>query len=474
MNRDRSRQLFSILTLLALTMTFVGGRALAQQAVAIVGGTLIDGRGGEPLRDSAVVITGDRITAVGPAARVSIPSAARVIRADGKTVLPGLIDSHMHIGGSGGGSAVPEEFTPQAAANNFKSYLLFGVTSVFDISGNPFIDQQKAALAAGQLLGPRLFGVKYGITAPDSHPMLLLKEYRILELLGPVYPNVDTVEKARAAVRKAAADKTDGVKIFHTRAEWPGTSRYDSDKDKFKPEVLKALVDEAHANRLRVFVHAAFPSEAKEALLAGVDALAHSISMSETGADEVFKLMAQRNAYYSPTLAAIEAYYALNLDPFLLERPYIKGKVWAPILKSITMPNSVVRARMGIPGLAEDARRSLEISMANLKRAVKAGVKISMGTDAGNSMTLHGATVPREMKLMNDAGMTPMQVLVAATKNAADNIGQGERLGTVEAGKLADIIIVNGDPLRDIYEIANVETVLKGGAVIETRTIKFD
>jgi imidazolonepropionase-like amidohydrolase len=464
----------TVVVVSALTSLITSGDAVAQTPVAIVGGTLIDGRGGEPLRDAAVVITADRITAVGPAATTPVPAGAHVIRADGKTVLPGLIDAHMHIGGSGGGSALPEEFTPQAAANSFKSYLMFGVTTVFDMAGNPLLEAQKAALAAGQLLGPRLFGVKYGITAPDAHPMLLLREYGIHEMLGPVYPQVDTVDAARAAVRRVAADRTDGLKLFHSRAEFPGTSRYDADKDKFKPDVLRALVEEGKAHGLRVFVHASFPSEAREAVLAGVDTLAHSISTAETGTEEIFALMAERRVSYIPTLATIEGYYSLKVDPFWLERPAIMARVWEPIRRSLTVPKSVVRARMEMPGLAEDARRSLEICLANLRRAVRAGVPIVMGTDAGNAGTLHGATVLRELALMHAGGMTPMDVLVAATRSAAKAIGQSERLGTVEAGKLADLIVVAGDPLHDLARMADLELVVKNGAPIDPRGIRFE
>jgi imidazolonepropionase-like amidohydrolase len=457
---------------LGLALGNLASVAAAQNVVAIVGGTLIDGTGRAPVPNAALVIENGVVRAAGPASAVMVPAGARVIRAEGKFVLPGLIDTHMHIGGSGGGSADKREFTPQAAANNFKSYLIFGVTTVFDIAGHPFIEGQKSALESGQLLGPRLFGVKYGITAPGSHPIGLLQEYRLTELLGPVYPQVDSVEAARAAIAKAVADKTDGVKIFHSRAEFPGTSRIDADKEKLKKEVLKTLVDDAHAARMRVFAHIAFPSEAREVVEAGVDALAHSISLSETGADEVFALMAQRGTYYIPTLATLEAIYALQHNPFALEE--LRGKVWDVILDSITMQNSVARARMKMPALVSHARRSLEISMANLKRAHKAGVKIAMGTDAGNAGTLHGASVPREMELMVDSGMSPMEVIVAATKGAAEAIGQGQRLGTLEPGKLADVIVVGGDVLRDIGAIRQVELVVKGGRVIDPHSIKFE
>jgi imidazolonepropionase-like amidohydrolase len=455
----------------ALAALGAAAPALAQQALAIVGGTIVDGRGGPPIPNGTLLIEGTTIRAVGPSAAVAVPAGARVIRAEGKFVLPGLIDTHMHIGGSGGGSADPREFTPEAGANNLKSYLIFGVTTVFDVAGNPFIDGQKAALESGQLMGPRLFGVKYGVTAPGSHPMGLLREYRLTELLGPVYPQIDSVEAARETVRKVAADKTDGLKIFHSRAEFPGTSRVDADKEKFRREVLKTLVDEAHASGLRVFAHIAFPSEAREAVEAGVDVLVHSISLSETGTEEVFKLMAQRGTIYVPTLAQFEAIYALKKNPFLLEE--LRGKVWDVILDSVTKPNSVVRARLGMAGLVAHARRSLEISSNNLRRALKAGVKVAMGTDAGNAGTMHGAIVPRELELMAEAGMTPMDVIVAATARAAEAIGRERDLGTLEAGKQADAIIVGGDVLRDIGAIRKVELVVSRGRAIAPGEIKF-
>jgi imidazolonepropionase-like amidohydrolase len=268
----------------------------------------IDGTGSAPVPDAIVVIEGDKITAAGPASSVTVPTGARALRLPGKTVLPGLIDTHAY-------QRLWRRFGRSA-----KAYLKFGVTTVFDIAGNPFLEQQKAALASGKIQGPRLFGVKYGITQSGAHPMGLLEEYKLVNLLGPVYPLVTTVDQAKAAIAKIAADKTDGVKIFYSRSAFPGTTSYDSDKEKLSRAVLSTLIEEAHAKGLRVFGHIAWPSEAREFVEAGGDVLAHNISMAETGAEEVYQLMAQRNAVLIPTLAQAEANYALMIDPYALEK----------------------------------------------------------------------------------------------------------------------------------------------------------
>lgn len=468
---QRRHFLPTVLAVIAFTL-FAGSNPIgAQELLALVGGRLVDGNGGVPIEDAAIVINGSIITAVGPVSTTQIPAGAKIVRVVGKTILPGLIDAHMHIGGSGGGSADSREFTPAATHNNLLSYLKFGVTTVYDMAALPNLNEMKTALDAGHLVGPRLYGNGFGITAPGSHPIRLLTEIGVIEILGPFYFQVDTVEAGRAAVRKIAAAKTDGIKIFHSRAE-SATSRYDSDRNKLKPEVLKAVIEEAHARGLKVYAHISFPSEAKEVVEAGGDVIVHSISMAETGADEVLKLMAARNVVYIPTLAVTEANYALNADLFFTSS--LRGKVWDVLLDSITHPKSIVMFRQDTPGFINDTRRSLEISMANLRQAIKAGVKIALGSDAGNAGMLHGVTVIRELELMNRAGMTPMQVIIAATKNAAEVIGQGQRLGTLEPGKLADIIVVDGNPLQDISVMRKLEWVVKNGKIIDPGKLAYE
>jgi imidazolonepropionase-like amidohydrolase len=440
-------------------------------SLALVGATVIDGNGGLPLPDSVVVVTDNRITAVGPSSTTPVPPDAKRVDIKGKFVLPGLIDAHVHVGTSGGGTAYPEEFTAQTFADNLRTYLIFGVTSIMDMAANPVLERQQEQLAKGELLGPRLFGVKYSITAPNSHPIGIFERFHILERMRPVTAQVDTPEAAREAVRKVAGDRTAGVKIYHSRSEFPGNMCLDCDKEKMRPEVLAAVIDEAHKCGLRVYAHVAWPSEAREVIEAGVDVLAHPITHAESGADEVIALMAERGVKMHSTIVRIEAYYGLKVDPFMLDT--LRGRVSDVVLDSITRPRSVARMRHTAAGVTGDARRIMEVTMANVRRAVKAGVTVVMGTDAGGPGGMHGVSVPREMELLNLAGLTPMQAIVAATKSAAEVIGQGASIGTIEPGKLADLIVLDDDPVRDISNIRKISAVMRDGELMETASLLF-
>ena len=301
-----------------LLFSVCSGHSWAGETLALTGARIIDGNGGPPLEDAVVVVQGQKITAIGPSS--VIPANARVIDLTGKILLPGLIDAHIHIGGSGGGSADRREFTPTAVENSLLSYLKFGVTSIYDMAAHPSLNAMKSALDKGELVGPRLYGNGFGITAPGSHPIRLITELGLLDYLGPFYFQVDSVAEAREAVAKISAEQVDGLKIFHSRVE-AGTTRFGADMDKLRPDILHTLIEEAHAHKLKVYAHTSFPSEAKEFVAAGGDVVVHSIHMAETGANEVFELMAARDVAYIPTLAVFEGDYSLEPDLFLSGQP---------------------------------------------------------------------------------------------------------------------------------------------------------
>jgi imidazolonepropionase-like amidohydrolase len=436
-------------------------------ATVLLGGTLIDGRGGPVLENSAIIIRNKKIIAVGPAKDTKTPKGVRVISIHGKTVLPGLIDAHVHIDGSGGGSREPGEFGPRAVANNLRSYLKYGVTTVFDMAGNPFIDAQKQALSTGQMIGPRLFGVKYGLTAPNGHPLQMLKKTGRLAILGPVYYTIANEAQIGSALAHILADNADGVKIIHSGSGFPIAR----DAPKLSPQLLKVVIDRAHAKDLRVFVHVASPADAREAVAAGADALTNSITLGDAG-PELFAFMAKRKIAYMPALSRIEAIYNIADDPNFTRK--FRGKIWGPVLDNYFTEKSLVLEGLITPGVLKAARRALATAMNNLRRAVRAGVPVVLGTDAGNPGALHGASVPREMMLMNQSGMTQMEIITAATSLAAKVIGKGKLLGAVEKGKIADLLILNADPRGDIRRITDIWRVVRGGYILDPRGIPFE
>lgn len=434
----------------------------ANGKLALVGGTLIDGNGGVPLKDAVVIVDGNRIAAIGGPG-TAIPPGADTIRCDGKTVLPGLIDAHVHVTSSSGGQASPKtEYSAETRAAKLKSWLLFGVTTIFDMGSNAVFDQLKSGLNSGKVVGPRMFGCKFAITSPGGHPTGLGRELRIADRDDNLF-EVGTPDEAREAVRKVAAGKPDAMKIHHTRSQFPGTSCLDCNLEKHDPETLRALVDEGHKQGLKVFCHIAWPSEALEAIEAGVDCLAHTITHAETGTRPVLELMVKKGVPMHTTLTRIEAYFTFHRDPFLVDK--LRGKVPDAVLDSLWLPNSLSRVRNDSEEVVGDARRLSDIARANTRRAHKMGVGIVCGTDSGGPGGLHGACVPRELEIINECGLTPLQAISAATKDAAVCIGQGESLGTVDKGKLADIIVVAGDPLRDISDMRKIDLVVRDGVV---------
>ena len=417
--------------LVASVLSFViPGIALCQTShrVAIRAGKLIDGKSEKAIENIMIVIEGDKIASV--TAGGSAPAGVEVIDLSKTTVLPGLIDTHTHVLLQGDITA--EEYDTQLlkqsipyrailAARNAHIALSHGFTAIRDLEteGAMYADVDvKTAIANGEVPGPRMQVATRAMTPTGMYP-LLGYSWELKVPTGVQY--VDGADGARKAVREQAMYGADWIKYYSDR-------RYHFESDgilhsmvNFTDEEAKAIVDEAHRIGKKVAAHAIGSDGIAAALRAGVDTIEHGDGLTDTLMDE----MARRGIYWVPTIT-VGVYVA--------------------------------------PGRSGNWPKMAELQRENFPKAIKKGVKIALGTDAGGF----------DWKVLNEAkefeyyvqyGMTPLQAIRAGTSTAAELLGWGDRLGTIEAGKWADIVAVSGDPLKDIKELQNIKFVMKGGTI---------
>ncbi|MEC5424850.1 amidohydrolase family protein [Virgibacillus sp. C22-A2] len=407
-------------------------------AIKIVkNGLVIDGNGGEPKKDNVIVVDGEQIVYAGPERDYKSTGEEIIIDAKGGTILPGLIDTHVHM---------MMEFSPVAnrletpfaykyyqAANYLKTTLHAGVTSVRDALGTDL--GVKKAVENGLIPGPRLQLSINALTITGGHGDGYTVSGNTVDLLDSDYPGMpsgkcDGVEEVRKKTREMLRAGADVIKVHATGGVLSATDH--PEFTQFSLEELKAIVEEGQFRKgVRVMAHAQGAEGIKNAVKAGIHSIEHGIFLD----DEAIELMKENGTYLVPTLLAPVA---------VLETAAETG-----------MPDSAV----------QKSKEVIEHHKASFTKAYEAGVKIAMGTDAG--VMKHGTNL-RELGLMADAGMTPMETIVASTKTAAECLGWESKVGTLEANKLADIIIVKGNPLEDIYSLADndtVQVVIKNGEV---------
>ena len=404
-------------------------------ALAITNGTVIDGRGNDPLANATLLIEGERITALGHRNQVPIPRDATVIDAAGGSILPGLIDTHVHFlieyPDILRGLLTPPSLHLLQAIPRMKATLDAGVTTVRDAAGSPA--GLKMAVERGIIAGPRMQVAITILSQTGGHGDHYYPCCSNIDLFGHFYdiPEsvVDGIEEVRKRTREILRAGADWIKLATTGgvlspADLPTSSQ-------FTIEEIATAVYEAAAQGKRCMAHAQGTQGIKNALLAGVASIEHGVYLT----DELIDLMLKKDVYLVPTLIA-----PLEVVKFSQAHPELLPPVMAAKALSV----------------ADDHQRSF-------RRAVEAGVKIAMGTDSG--VGRHGNN-GQELVLMVEHGMTPMQSIVASTSSAAQLLHLDQSLGTLEAGKLADIIIVDANPLTDITKLAdpaNVKLVLKGG-----------
>ena len=453
--------------------------AVAQSNVPAVtvisGGTLIDGTGKPPVKDAVIVIEGNKFKAVGEKGKMRGPAGAKTVDATGKFILPGLFDAHIHYR-----NYVPELF------------LAYGITSAIDMgNATDWILAQRDGIAKGKIKGPRLFVSGDALSGGTAGGGATLYQPQTV-----AQPPVNTIEQTRAAVKALIAKGVDkiGVSIGQD------------------PKTFPVIIEEAHKAGIPISAYTMYPREEVEM---GLDIIEHSYSISagtkkdpamleqmrrergasrydkhplyylaeSDGGDDFIKLLVAKKAYVIPSLVFEYKLIHDHVDEFkqdylqVLTNPNLRYLPYDDYLAQVMNADQGSYPRLGGPGFFG----SLDRTSADTKRyhdgykelgkfLVKlnqAGGRILVGTDAPNLLP-PGITLHHEMQLLVDSGLTPMQVIVGATRLPAESVRKDKLLGTVEAGKLADLLILKADPLEDIKNTRQIDTVMKDGKVVDT------
>jgi imidazolonepropionase-like amidohydrolase len=421
---------------LSLVVLTASALSAQQPALVLEGGTLVDGTGRPAIADAVVVVDGARIKAVGARGTIQYPAGARVIKVDGRTILPGLIDGHVHL-----------------RDYQVPMFLPYGITTIADIHNDTaWSIAQREALKSGRMKGPRMFVSGARVTGPLGAPTT-----------DGSY--VSTAEEARAYVRKLKAAGVDHVKVDLTITD----------------DQLGAVIEEANASGLRVLGHT---QNIRKAVAMGMTHMEHMDTMARA-------LLEQEGKDPRPAGTTAEAAVDPKLFPRLIDYLIKQGVYVNPTLY-LSWAGGTERWRDWVaaagklvddPSLAfvpDDAKAAwtrepgrARPGYANvaefLRTYSKAGGKILAATDTGCcAQIVPGLSLHYEMQMLTDIGITPMKALQGATLWAAEVIGQQKDLGSVEPGKLADFVIVEGDPLRDIGATKNIRMVIKNGEVLDT------
>ena len=431
--RTRRTQLIGMALIFAAALAAApGAAAQAPRDVVILAGRVIDGVGAQPRGRSTIRITGDRIVSVTDG--WTDPGAVEVIDLKAFTVLPGLIDMHTHLTGEGTADALVKAVTltdTDAAIESTvyaRKTLDAGFTTVRNLGASGGADiSLRRAINMGLVPGPRIWTARNALSITGGHGDA--GGFRPELGFASTWMNgiVDSPEEAAKAVRYQHKYGADLIKFTATGGV---LSIGDSgDLQQFSDAEMKAIVDTAHLLGIKVAAHAHGKRGIEAAIKAGVDSIEHGTYAD----DETFALYKKHGTYLVPTILAGKTVAELAAKPgHFHPSVQVKAATIGPLMQEM------------------------------FQRALSAGVKIAFGTDSG--VSVHGENA-REFGYMVEAGMKPMDAILSATRNAADLLGAADRVGSIQAGRFADIIAVAGDPLADITELTRVRFVMKGGAV---------
>jgi len=423
---------------------------VSQADVRVLRGfTLIDGTGSAPAGNSAMVIDGGRITWIGPVASLRAPAGAQTVDLTGRYVMPGLIDLHGHFGITTGMTQDARQYSRPLVERDLKTYASYGVTTVLSLGLDSDLifelrDQQRASRPTMTRVYTAGQGFAYdgGLGGAISFP----------GVAGAVFKTVSDVEPA---VAEQARKRVDVVK-FWTDDNFGKVKR-------MPYEISKAIIDSAHRHGLRAVAHVFYLEDAKRLTADGIDALVHIVRDKPVD-QELITSMKQHNTWQiASTLSREVALTAYAKTADFLSDPFFTRGVTPDVIATLRSPENQQKVASD-PNLEKYAQ-SLAIGKKNLKALADGGVKYGMGTDTGVPGRFQGYFDHLEMQEMVEAGLTPMQVIVAATKSGAEFLNAKD-LGTLQVGKWADLIVLSKNPLDDIKNTKTVTDVYIAGNTV--------
>jgi len=404
-----------------MCLAFTGTGTAAQEVTALVGARIWDGTGAEAISDGLMLVRDGRIQYVGERGDVPIPAGATVVNVDGRTIIPGLINTHGHVGNVGGSGR--ENLTKQ-----LRLYAEYGVTTVNSLGGE----------------GPAAIALR------DEQSMIGLDRARVF-VAGAVVAG-RTVDEALAQVQQNADMGVDWMKL-----------RVDDNlgsSQKMSPEIYSAVIDRSHELGLRLASHLFYLSDAKALMRAGTDFIAHSVRDMDVD-DEFLGMLAASGICYTPTLMREVSTYVYESRPDFFDDPFFRSHFDQAVRDQFQTP-----ARQRSSARSQPYKEALRVALRNVKTIVDAGLPVVMGTDTGPAGRFQGYFEHMELDLMAEAGLTPEQVLRSATGLAAECLRMDDEIGTLRPNRWADFIVLTENPLDDIRNVHGIESVWIAGEVL--------
>jgi imidazolonepropionase-like amidohydrolase len=454
---------------------------VAAQTTALVGATVIDGTGGGAVADGVVLVEGDRLSCVGTAAECPMPAGATRVDVTGRYITPGLVDAHVHFSQTGWADGRPDgldapEIYPYLETSRYnrdhperwhRSYLCTGITAVYDVGGHPWTtglpdaSENDPSAAHVRAAGPLItHATRTALMADDEL-------YTFLPM--------DTPDEVSTSVRKLVDMGSSAVKVWYLR---PPPER----RDELDARLMQ-VGEEALAAGLELIVHATSLREAKMALRAGATLLVHSVQDQPVD-DEFLELLRANDATYAPTLLVgafstrARGSIALNIPPEIDDPngcvdPGTRAKLQQTAELRPFLPESL-RSPEAFYQRLERSGMQRSVMFENVRRVHEAGGRVATATDAGNPLTLHGPSIYNEMEAMQAAGIAAPDIVVMSTMNGARTMARLEDFGTLEAGKIADLIVLEADPTEDVGAFRSLTHVMRAGVLREQGELAWE